>query len=192
MAIPKQPAGRELQPGRKRIRLGSPFLQLCDSAARGNQDSAVIARTQCSDFLRLVFQGIASGWTRLPSPQAGDPSRPEIAFPILIERGHSGAETAVLSIALRVAALNPAESPQGRLPPADPYRSFTILEQRLDRLPLQFPVVSQLAVLPAGKPLRGANPKTSVAPGEQASDVGAGEMLPRWWLPRDGPHAVES
>ena len=57
-------------------------------------------------------------------------------------------------MALGVAALNPAESPQGRRPPADPYRSFTILEQRLDSLPLEFRVVRQLAVLPACKPAK--------------------------------------
>src|SRR4030095_13874914 len=88
-------------------------------------------------------------------------------------------------------ALNPTESPDRRRPPGDPYRSFTIFKQGFNNLPVQFRVVSQLAVLPAGEPAEGANPKTSVARAPQASDVAAGEVLPRWRLPANGPHAIE-
>src|SRR5262249_29148714 len=101
------------------------------------------------------------------------------------------AETAVLSIALGIAALNPTESSDRRRPPGDPYRSFTILEQRLDNLTIQFGVVRQLAVLPAGESAQGASPRPPVARALQASDIAAGEMLPLWRLPGDGPHAIE-
>src|SRR6185369_14831081 len=125
------------------------------------------------------WHGIELGWTRLPSPQAVARSRPEVAPAIFIQGGHSVAETAVLSIALDLAALNPTESPHGRRPACDPYRSFTIFEQRFNNLPIQFRVVSQLAVFPACKPVKGADPKPSVARGLQASDIGVGEMLSR-------------
>jgi hypothetical protein len=53
-------------------------------------------------------------------------------------------------------------------------------------------VVSQLAVLPTCKPFRGANPKTPIARGEQASNIAAGEMLTRRRLPWDAPNAIEA
>jgi hypothetical protein len=62
----------------------------------------------------------------------------------------------------------------------------------MDILPGQFRVVGQLAVLPTCKPFRGANPKTSIAPGEHASNIGAREMLTRGRLPGDAPNAVEA
>ena len=82
IAIPQQPVG--LEPGRKRIRLELPVPQLCDSGVLGNQESAVIAFEQRVDSLRRIRHGIERGWTRLPSPQAIHPSRPEIASAILI------------------------------------------------------------------------------------------------------------
>src|SRR4029453_12833453 len=91
-----------------------------------------------------------------------------------------------------MAALNPTESPDRRRPPGDPYRSFAILEQRFNNLPIKFRVVSQLAVLPACKAVEGADPQTSVARALHASDIAVGEMLPRGWLPRVGPHAIEA
>src|SRR6185503_12289795 len=87
--------------------------------------------------------------------------------------------------------MNPTESPDRRRPPGNPYRSFAIFEQGFNNLPVQFRVVSQLAVLPAGEPAEGANPKPSVARALQASDIACGEMLPRRRLPRDGPDAIE-
>src|SRR4029453_5216466 len=50
---------------------------------------------------------------------------------------------------------------------------------------------TQLAVLPACQPSKGADPKTPVTRALQTSDIAAGEMLPRRWLPRDGPYAIE-
>src|SRR5277367_2952530 len=62
----------------------------------------------------------------------------------------------------------------------------------MDILPGQFRVVIQLAVLPTCKSFSGANPKTSIARGEHASNIGAREMLARGRLPRDAPNAVEA
>ena len=56
----------------------------------------------------------------------------------------------------------------------------------------KFRVLSQLAVLPTCKPFIGANPKTPIARGEQASNVAAGEMLTRRRLPWDEPNAIEA
>src|SRR4029453_13274098 len=147
----------------KGVRLGFSISQLCDSAMLGNQDSAVVAFDQRVDSLRWIWHRIELGWTRLPSPQTIHRSRPDIASAILKKGRPSQHQTAVLSIALGVAALNPTKSSRGKRPPGDPYRSFTILKQRFNNLPIQFRVVSQLAVLPACKPAIGANPKTSVA-----------------------------
>jgi hypothetical protein len=52
--------------------------------------------------------------------------------------------------------------------------------------------LSQLAVLPAGKPWLGTNPKTTIARGQQASNIAAGEMLTGWRLPRDEPNAIKA
>src|SRR4030095_9254388 len=98
---------------------------------------------------------------------------------------------AVLSIALNVAALNSAEFPNGRRPTGNPYRSFTILAQRFYNLAINSRVVTQFPVLPPAHPSKGADPKPPVARALQASDIAAGELLPRRWLPRGGPHAIE-
>ena len=73
-----------LKAGWKRIRLCLIVLQLRDSGVLGDQESAVIAFEQRVDSLRRIRHGIELGWTRLPSPQAIHPSRPEIASAILI------------------------------------------------------------------------------------------------------------
>src|SRR4029453_1298295 len=83
IAIAKQFAGSVPQSGRKRIRLGFPVLQPRDSAVLGNQESAVVF-DQGMDPMRCVGDRIELRWTRLPSPHARRPSRPEIASAILI------------------------------------------------------------------------------------------------------------
>jgi hypothetical protein len=62
----------------------------------------------------------------------------------------------------------------------------------MDILSSQFRVVRQLTVLPTYKSLSGANPKTSIAPGEHASNIRAREVLARGRLPGDAPNAVEA
>jgi hypothetical protein len=76
------------------------------------------------------------------------------------------AKTAVLSGALDAATLNRAESSTGNRLNPDPYRSFTILKERVHRLSSKLGVLSQLAFLPTCKPSIGANPKTPIAAGE--------------------------
>ena len=67
----------------------------------------------------------------------------------------------------------------------DPQGAHDILSGKLR-------VLSQLAVLPTGQPFVSANPKTSIARGEHASNIGAGEMLARGRLPGDAPNTVEA
>jgi len=62
----------------------------------------------------------------------------------------------------------------------------------LNHLSRNFRVVSQLAVLPTGKPFSGADPKPPIARGEQLSNIAAGEMLTRRRLPWDAPNAIEA
>ena len=102
------------------------------------------------------------------------------------------AETAVLAETLGAAALNLAKAPIGNHIPSGPYRSFTILEERNKIVSRKLPVVSQLAVLPTGKPFIGGDPKTPIASGENASNIVAREMLTRRRLPRSGPNAIEA
>src|SRR6266478_2436986 len=87
---------------------------------------------------------------------------------------------------------NRTESPSGNRIPADPKRSFTILKERNNTLSGKLRVVSQLAALPTCKPVIGANPKGATPRGEQGSNVAAGEMLARGWLPCDAPNTVEA
>src|ERR1700756_2729403 len=84
IAIPKQIARMEPQPGRKRITLGFSVPQLRDSTVLGYQKSAVIVFDQTVDSVRRVWHSIELGWAWLPSPQAGHPSGPEIAPAIFI------------------------------------------------------------------------------------------------------------
>src|ERR1700759_1405038 len=89
IAIPKQSVTSELLPSRKRISFSSPGPQLCDTAILGNKEFAVVAFDQSVDSERRVWHWIELRWTRLPSPEPGHPSRPEIASAILIQGGHS-------------------------------------------------------------------------------------------------------
>ena len=90
------------------------------------------------------------------------------------------------------AAPNRAESPRGSRHSAGPNRPFPILKERNDGLSSELRVMSQLAVLPTCKSFIGANPKTPIARGEQASNMAAGEMLTCRRLPWDAPNAIEA
>src|ERR1700722_5663142 len=52
--------------------------------------------------------------------------------------------------------------------------------------------MSQLAVLPTRKAFSCANPKPSIARGQQATNGAAGKMFARWRLPWDGSNAIEA
>src|SRR5580692_11826844 len=132
MAIPEQPDWVELRSGAwKRICPGFPVNELLESAARGDQESAVVALDQS---LHKVWHRIEFRRTRFPSPQPGRRSRPEIAPAVVMQGEHLVSETAILSIAPGFATLNRAESSGSGPIPADPYRSFTILKKRGDAL----------------------------------------------------------
>ena len=191
MAVAKQAAGLERKPCRKRKGLGLPVPELGDSGVLGNQYPAVIALGQRVDILFRIGHRIDLGRAGLPCPQASRRSRPEAARAVLIQRGHSGAEKAVLSVALGLAALDRAESSHGTRRASGPERSFAVLEQRFDLLAVELRVSSQPAVFPAGKPSSGPDPKTTVARDTQTPDVAAGQTRPRWWLPRGAPHSIE-
>jgi hypothetical protein len=104
----------------------------------------------------------------------------------------TAAETTVLSIASGGAALYRAKLP-GRGPErADPYRSFPILQERLDTLSGKVGVLSYPAIFPTGKPVVGANPKTAITPGDQFSNPAVREILTRRRLPRNTPHSIET
>ena len=84
IAIPKQTTGFELQSGRKRIRLGFPVLQPGDPTVLGDQQSAVLIFNERIDSKRRIRDELELRRPRLPFPQAGRRSRPEIARAILI------------------------------------------------------------------------------------------------------------
>src|SRR4029453_14832915 len=191
MAVAKQAAGLERKRRRKRKGLDPPVPELADSAVLGNQYPAVIALDQRVDSLLGIGHRIDPGRAGLPCPQASHRSRPETAPVVLIQRGHSGAETAVLSVALGLAALDPAKSSHGRPRASCPERSFAVLEQRFDTLAVKLRVASQPVVFPACKPSSGPDPKTTVARGTQTPDVAARQIRPVWWQPRDAPHSIE-
>ena len=88
--------------------------------------------------------------------------------------------------------LNRAESPGGNCLHACPYGSFTIFNERVNSLSRNLRVLSQLAVLPTGQPFMRANPKSSIARDEKASNKAAGQMLIPSRLPRNGSNAIEA
>jgi len=66
-----------------------------------------------------------------------------------------------------------------------------ILQERNNFVSSEFRILTQLAVLPTGKPFAGGNPKSPVPRREQASNISAGELLTRRRLPWDGSNAIE-
>src|SRR4026207_2504804 len=106
MTIAKEFAGLELQTRRKRKHLRPAILQLRDSTVLGDQDPAVVGLDQRVDAVGRIGHRIDPGWARLPSPQTCHRSRPQIAPAVLVQGGHAGTETAILSVTLGLAALD--------------------------------------------------------------------------------------
>jgi hypothetical protein len=69
---------------------------------------------------------------------------------------------------------------------------LTILNERIHRLFGKFSILGQLAILPACQPFVGANPKTPVMCGYQASNVVARETFAFNLVPWDVPNAIEA
>jgi hypothetical protein len=88
--------------------------------------------------------------------------------------------------------VNRAESATGNRERANPYRSFTIFKQRLNLKSIKLCVLSQLAVFPTYKPFSSANPKRSIARGEQPFNIAARELLSRRGLPGNAPNSIEA
>jgi hypothetical protein len=175
IAISEQGCGRELTPRAwKRIRLVFPVDKLSDSIARRNQEGAVVALNQA---VHQVLCWVEFRRTRLPTPEPGESSYPEIALAVLKQPSSSAAETAVLPVACRPATLNRTEPPSRSCRSAGPNRPFAILKERVNILSRKLLVVSQLAIFPTGEPLSCANPETPIARYEKASNISAGQTV---------------
>src|SRR5690349_19222417 len=74
---------------------------------------------------------------------------------------------------------------------SDPYNPFTILEQRIDKLPGELWVRHKLAILPARQAVPSTDPERAVACAEQASNAGVGQRLTLRCLPGNSPDAVK-
>src|SRR5271169_4521600 len=177
----------------ERIGLDLPINESSDSASHCDQNRAVIILSKVRKGARLIGEWIELRRARLPSPQPGPRCRPQVAFTVLIQTEHSGAQTPVLAVAMHASILNRAEHPRRRKSQtADPYSTFMILKERENRLAGKLRVLSKLAAIPAGKPLRGPNPKSPIACAEQTVDSARGEMLTCWRLPGYVPDTIEA
>src|SRR5262249_40086018 len=115
---------------------------------------------------------------RFPSPEPITHSHPEDARTVLKQSEHSVAKTAVFSRAMHAAILNRAEFPgRGKSQPASPHRAFTILNDLKNHLASELWIFGEPAVLPTCKTFTSADPKSSVARGEQTANLVGGEML---------------
>ncbi len=181
----------ELQPRRKRNHLRLAVLQLRDSAVLGHQDPAVVGLDQCIDAIGRIGHRIDLRRARLPSPETCHRSRPQVAPAVLVQGGHAGTETSILSVTFGLAAADRAEPSHWESPAPDPYRSFAVLEQSFDEVAVEFGVTSQPPVFQTGKASSGPNPETTVSRGTQRSDIAAGQVRSRWRVPGDAPNSIE-
>ena len=67
-----------------------------------------------------------------------------------------------------------------------------ILAEGVDVEPVELRIAGELATLPACKSFGGAEPKSTIAAGEQTTYVVAGERLTLWRLPENGVDAIEA
>src|SRR5688572_18993607 len=104
ITIAQQPFRLELRPSAwKRIRDALPLNELPDSVLTGDQQSAVVAfiqRLRGGDW--ELRHGVVFWITRTPSPQSRLSRYPESAVPILVQRPHPLAETAVITLCAAV------------------------------------------------------------------------------------------
>jgi len=54
-----------------------------------------------------------------------------------------------------------------------------ILKERSNFVSSEFGILTQLAILPTGKPFAGGNPESPVPRGEHAANIAAGKLLTR-------------
>ncbi len=107
-------------------------------AGHVDQECAVFVFGQTYDFGHRVWHGIELWRTPLPSPKPRSRSGPQIAPGVLIQGVHLFAETSILPVATSVTSLNRAQFSRDlgdvHTSRSDPYRSFTVLKKRRDRL----------------------------------------------------------
>ena len=174
IAVPEQRPWHDLLQGtRKQIKLDLPVNQLPDSARCRDQNRAIVTFGQTWNLLYSVGHPIGCRQIRLPSPQPCIRSRPKIAAAVFMQREHSQAKAAILSMATDPTTVNLAQSPSGCCPRAGPYCSFTILNESSDTLSLQIVVRGQPAVLPTCKTSKGAYPECPIAGSKQAHNIAA-------------------
>src|SRR6266516_1895451 len=169
IAIPKEPLGLELRHRpREWVSASFPINEPHDSAARGDQERAIIAFDKTLDTVRFVWERIEFRRVRFPAPHAVPHPNPDTPFAVVIQSDDAGPKTAVLSVAADAPIVNRAEPPCGNpIPAAGPYRTCTILKEGSDTLSHKFGILSQLAVLPTCQPFGGADPKSPIARGEE-------------------------
>src|SRR5262249_33356202 len=140
---------------RQLIRLVFSINQLLDSGVRADQKCAVIAFGKIIDRVLIAGQRIEFLWSRFPAPQPVLHARPESALAVRKQSSHAVAKSAVLAVAADAAIVNRAELTNGSPKPSSPYGAFMIFQQRDNYLSSKLRVLSQLAVLPTGKPVPG-------------------------------------
>lgn len=185
IAIAEEPRGCEV-PDRagERIWFDLSSHDSPDPSARPEQERSVVGFGEPFDSIARPHFGIEFWRAGFPVPHSLPQSHPEIAPMVLEQTANSIAKTAVLAVALDAAFSNGAElSRRWKRQSADPYRAFMIFTNwRTNRLSGELRVMSQLAVSPTCDSFGSANPKSSIARGEQAEKC--------WWKEDVGPAAA--
>src|SRR5580698_427078 len=174
---------------RNRVGLQLAADKLLESVVHGDQEISTVTSGDC---LQIGRGHQVTFWrTRLPLPQPGLCAHPQRAV-VLVQGRHSVSETAILPGTLDILTSYGAEPPGGARIRASPQCSLPILKQGENLQAGKPRIGRQFAVLPTREALCGANPKGSVARGEQSPNVLAGKFLMRWRLPGGASNAIEA
>src|SRR4030095_192187 len=153
-----------------------PVDEAGDSSSPNDQQRSVFVFTENSNTACRVWNRIEFRVARLPSPESVRYSRPEIAFPILIEARSAAAAGTVLR-AGDATSLNSAEPPGGYPDRTRPDRALAVLEKCRHLVARELRILRELARLPAREAGVGANPQRSVARREQRVNRARSESL---------------
>src|SRR5439155_21919325 len=97
IAIPKEPLGLELRHRpREWVSASFPINEPHDSAARGDQERAIIAFDKTLDTVRFVWARIEFRRGRFPAPHAGPHTNTDTPFSVRIQSHYPSPETSVL------------------------------------------------------------------------------------------------
>src|SRR5262245_10198507 len=102
------------------------------------------------------------------------------------------AKSAVLSVAPEAVFLNRTEPAKRASQFPGPYSTFMIFKKRANNLSSKLRVPREPPALPTCQPFICADPKSSVACGEQPTNCARGELLAERGLPRDVADTVEA